>query len=377
MDISAILLIGGNTAASADGSSAEETVGGVPIACLDVLGMPVVERVQLRLQHFGISRITVIGPPRIANEPFTQGSSGEGLEVWRESDGEQYWQAAEDAFEKCLQGGADLVLVLRIGPYAEIDYEDLIQHHLHKHGAVTTVVDSNGNRLDQFVLNASAQADAATLFGSRMRNLRKDREPFRVTGYVNQLRDASDLRRLGVEGLLGKNSILPQGRQIKPGVWVQRSASIHRKARIVAPAFIGAGARIRALAVITRGSVVEHHAEVDCGTVIEDSTVLPFTYVGAGLDVVHSVSGFHRLTDLPRNTEVEIKDDKLLGMKTLSPILRWAGITAGFFAFICKEIHRGLFVPSHRKRAADIPESLKPAGAARESPVMEAQEERP
>ena len=65
---------------------------------------------------------------------------------------------------------------------------------------------------------------------------------------------------------------------------------------------------------------MEHHAEVDCGTVVEDSTVLPFTYIGAGLDVVHSVSGFHHLTDLPRNTEVEIKDGKLLGMKALSPI---------------------------------------------------------
>lgn len=377
MDVSAILLIGSSLAEPDDEGGTEETVGGVPIAYLDVLGKPIVERVLLRLQHCGISRITLIGNLHVANEPFTQLSSVEGLEVQRfESSGEAYWSAAEDAFEKHRLGGADLVLALRIGSYVEIDYEDLIQHHLDKRCAVTAAVDSEGNRLDQFVLNASARTAAATLFRSRMRSLRKSGEPFRVVGYVNRLRDASDLRRLAVDGLLGKNSVQPQGRQIKPGVWVHSSANVHRKARIVAPVFIGAHAKIRASAVITRGSVVEHHAEVDCGTVVEDSTVLPFTYIGAGLDVVHSVSGFHHLTDLPRNTEVEIKDGKLLGMKALSPILRLVGITAAFFAFISREIHRGL-VRFHRKRAADISESLVRTTSAPESPVMKAQEDPP
>ncbi|MGO9517645.1 MAG: hypothetical protein ACLPND_11415, partial [Candidatus Korobacteraceae bacterium] len=271
----------------------------------------------------------------------------------------------------------DLILVLRIGPYLEIDHEKLIQHHLDKHCCVTATVDTDGRRLDYFILNASARNDAAALFGSRMTRLRKQEEPFRFTGYVNRLRDASDLRRLAVDGLLARNSVNPQGRQVRPGVWVQRPAHIHRKARIVAPAFIGAHARIRDAAVITRASAVEHHAQVDCGTVVEDSTLLPFTCLGAGLEVAHSVSGFRRLIDLPRKTEVEINDGKILGMRVLSPILRFAGITSAFFAFKLKDIYRGLFLQSHRDKTAVIPESLEPAAAALESPVMEPQKDRP
>ncbi len=93
---------------------------------------------------------------------------------------------------------------------------------------------------------------------------------------------------------------------MKPGVWVGEGARIHHKARIVAPAFIGAQTKIRASALITRSTVIEHHAEVDCGTVVENSTVLPYTYVGAGLDVMHSVVGFRRLRTWCANVEVEI-----------------------------------------------------------------------
>jgi len=376
MDISAILLIGGSPAASDDGSSTEEKVGGVAIAYLDVLGMAIMERVLLRLQDYGISSTTVISNFGTPDGPFKRFSSVKRPEVQRvETDGQQFWQVADDQFEKCRQAGADLVLVLRIGPYVDIDYETLIQHHLDHHCAVTAAVDTDGMRLDQFVLNASARNDAATLFSSRMTRLRKQEEPFRFTGYVNRLRDASDLRRLAVDGLLARNSVHPQGRQVRPGVWVQRPAHIHRKARIVAPAFIGAHARIRDAAVITRGSVVEHHAQVDCGTVVEDSTLLPFTCVGAGLEVAHSVSGFYRLIDLPRRTEVEIKDGKILGMRVLNPILRFAGITSAFFAFKLKDIYRGLFLPSDT--ISVIPESLEPAPAALESPVMEPQKDRP
>jgi hypothetical protein len=66
-------------------------------------------------------------------------------------------------------------------------------------------------------------------------------------------------------------------------------------------------------AVITRGSVLEHHTEVDCATVVENSSVLPYTCVGAGLDVEYSVLGFQRVHSLTRNATVEIYDPHLVG----------------------------------------------------------------
>ncbi len=108
--------------------------------------------------------------------------------------------------------------------------------------------------------------------------------------------------------------------------------------------------------------MVEHHAEVDCGTVVENSTILPFTYVGAGLDVMHSVVGFRRVAHLVRNVEVEIHDDKLVGMIPFSAVSRLAGSTAALFAFLPKEIYRGLFAPSRRKQAARNAEPPEEAG---------------
>jgi hypothetical protein len=139
----------------------------------------------------------------------------------------------------------------------------------------------------------------------------------------------------------------------------------------VAPAFIGAHAKIRALALITRGSVVEHHAEVDCGTVVENSSILPFTRVGAGLDVMHSVVGFRRLTHLLRNVEVEISDAKFIGMAPLSALSRLAGSTAALFAFLPKQVYRGFFAPSHRKSAADNPDCQEQSEATLNKPDME------
>ncbi len=113
------------------------------------------------------------------------------------------------------------------------------------------------------------------------------------------------------------------------------------RARVLAPAFIGAHSKIRASALVTRDSVIEHHAEVDCGTVVENSTILPFTYVGAGLDVMHSVVGFRRMSHLLRNVEVEIHDGKLVGMSPVSTVSRLAGSTAALFAVLPKQIYRG------------------------------------
>jgi hypothetical protein len=368
MDIRAIVLVGG---AAGDGAAAAESIGGVPLGDLDVLGLPVLERVLQRLRGFGISSIAVI---RDSPEPVGLMQQPISFPPVRQlqAPGEQFWQAAEDTFLKCAEGGADLVVTLRVGPYVEVDYETLIQHHLDHHCAVTMAVDREGLGLDLCVLNACARRDATALFQSRLQRLRRECEGFRVAGYVNRLRNAAGLRQLAVHGLLGCNAIRPEGFQLKPGVWVSRSARIHPRARVIAPAFVGANARIRASALITRGSVIEHHAEVDCGTVVEDSTVLPFTCVGAGLDVMHSVVGFRRLTHLMRNAEVEISDATLVGMAPISAVSRLAGSTAALFAFLPKQIYRGLFATSHRKSAADASEFLKQPGAALETSALEA-----
>lgn len=367
MDIRAILLIGG--AASKD---APERFGNIPFACLDVLGTSVEERVVQRLRHFGIATCSVITDSPAEAQPFLRCRSLDSRTQPVHAESEQFWQAAEREFQRCAEDGAELVVVLRVGAYVEVDYEEMIQHHLDRRSCVTQAMDADRSPLHVFVLSVSARMDAAELFQKQLQQLRRESEPFQVKGYVNRLRRVSDLRRLAVDGLLARNSVVPRGREIKPGIWLGPSARVHRKARIVAPAYIGAGSKIRASALITRGTVVEQHAVVDCGTVVENTTILPFTCLGAGLDAMHCVVGFRRVAHMARNVEVEIHDEKLVGMIPVSPVSRLAGSTAALFAFLPKEIYRGFASPWRRKQAARTAETSEGAESTLEDPVLEA-----
>jgi hypothetical protein len=211
---------------------------------------------------------------------------------------------------KHAEKGIARVLVLRLGAYAEVDFADLLQFHSDTGAAVTRVCDAEGP-LDIWVLDAVP----GTRRGLSL-DLSSDASlpgAYRTLGYVNRLTGAQDLRRLAVDAFSGRCAIRPRGRQMKPGVWIDEGARVHRSARIVAPAYIGQGARVRASALITRFSNVERRCVVDCGTAIENSSVLPFTRVGPGLDVAHSVIESDRLMNLSRNVVVTIEDPKLFG----------------------------------------------------------------
>ncbi len=367
MDIRAVVVIGG---VAADAADATERVSGFATAYLDVLGLPVVERALDRLRRYGITTATLVSdaaePPSFAR-PKLASSDVPRFQVA----GEQLWQSAAETFLRYAEDGADLVLVLRLGPYVEVDYEALIQHHLDHHCCVSMAVDRDGAAVDLFVLNASARQDAAALFQSGLRRTRRECARFLVSGYVNRLQTPSDLRRLAVDGLLARNAVHPEGTELKPGVWVGWRTRIHRRARVIAPAFIGDHAKVRAAALITRGTVIEHHGEIDCGTVVENSTVLPSTRIGAGLEVMHSVVGFRRLAHLQRAIEVEIADEKFIGMVPLRAISRLAGSTAALFTFLPMQLYRGLLAKSHRRRAARIPAPLEGGPAAQEAQVLE------
>jgi len=367
MDIRAILLIGG--IASTD---AAERIAGVPIAYLDALGVPVVQRLMRRLRHFGVSKTTLISDARPEIAAFKRCAAADHHVRCLEAAGEEFWDSAEETFQYYAAEGADMVVALRVGPYVEIDYEEMVQHHLDKRCTVSMAVDSQGGSLDFFVLDPSGRFDAKELFQNRLQRGRKECEAFVVTGYANRLQTAADLRRLALDGLLSKNAVRPEGREIKPGVFLGRGARIHRNARVVAPAFIGARSKVHAEALITRGSILEHHSEVDCGTVVENSTVLPFTRLGAGLDVMHSLVGFRHITQLVRNVEVEITDAKLIDMVPVSPISRLAGSTAALFTFLPKQIYRGFSAASQREKPAESPECAEPGGSALTAPVLEA-----
>jgi carbonic anhydrase/acetyltransferase-like protein (isoleucine patch superfamily) len=336
MDIRAILLIGG---LDAETPGSTERFGSIPLACLDVLGITVEERMVRRLQHFGVTLCSVVCDAPRETDRFTQCSVLDSRMQHLHETGEHFWQIAEQTFQSCVEDGAELIIVHRVGSYVEVDYEEMIQHHLDRRSAVTRAVDSEKADLDVFVLSASART--------------------------------ADLRRVAMDGLLGRNGVVPHGTEVKPGIWYGPSARVHRKARVVAPAYIGAHAKIRASALITRGTAIERHAEVDCGTVVENATVLPFSCLGAGLDAMHCVVGFRRLAHLVCDVEVEIHDGKLVGMIPLSAVSRLAGSTAALFGFLPRELYRGLRASVRRKQIAKSADPTDEAEPSPANPVLE------
>lgn len=298
MLVSAILVVGTRSLLSPTG---DESVSGdgaeppaSPIASLEILGQSIVERTITRLQSAGVNAVSVV------NE------AGMSLTAGR--------RFIPDVLMKQAQKGFEKVLLIRLGAYAEFDFADLLRFHSDAGAPVTRVCDASGP-LDFWVLNSAPgtrgrlNLDPPSGLGTPSAYL--------IRGYVNRLAGAGDLRRLVVDAFMGRCAIRPRGREIKPGVWIDDGARVHRSARIVAPAYIGRGTRVRASALINRFSNLERRCLVDYGTAIDDSSVLPYTHVGRGLDVAHAVVEGNRLVNLSRNVAVTIRDANLIG-STLS-----------------------------------------------------------
>ena len=367
MDMKAILLIGVPQPGLGASGAAPECVAGVPIASLDVLGKPLIQRSAEHLLASGVSNVAIIANQEAGGSGIQRANLPHEI-TYSAVSCAQLWRECESAFSDFAESGAEVVIVWRMGAYAEINVDDVVQFHLDQRGRVTPVCDADGKSLDIFVISGSRRNDAAFLFRHQLGETRMPSIEYRFSGYLNLLRSGADLRRLTRDALQLKNNIRPIGKEIRPGVWLGQGARIQKGARVLAPAYIGAYAKLRPSAVVTRCSAVEHHSEIDCGTVVENSNVLPYSYVGAGLDVVEAVVGHRTLVPLRRDVEVEITDPKLIGMASEHAPVRAMASMVGLFAFLPKQMVRGL-AGSHSEPAKSLPEAVQTPSAALHEPA--------
>jgi carbonic anhydrase/acetyltransferase-like protein (isoleucine patch superfamily) len=307
-----------------------------------------------------VEAVTCLTDDALYQDPALQNGNGPGAcrpaaDVWR---------AAEDAFSSLADEGVDHVLMLRLGAYVEFELQELLRFHEERRQNATLVCDQYGP-LDCAVVEGPRRNDAAFLLRNGLRATRLPSEPYVTRAYVNRLENAHDLRRLAQDALLMRCEIRPNGRELKPGVWVGERARIHRSARVLAPAFVGAHAKLRAASVVTRCSAVEHHVEVDCGTVLEDTSVLPYTYVGTGLDAAHAVAGFGKICHLRRRAEVEISDPRLLGTVTVSAAWRTMKNAASLAAYLPVQAVCGLASAGRRRQPSTPAQPGDVPGSAR------------
>jgi hypothetical protein len=338
MDIRGLLLVNSESTGEVDQTPAAPLMGVV-----DVVGKTPLQRMAERLQQYGISQISAV--VETAPSPGVRNYGLPADVACVSASPDRFWRTAESAFNDMAQNGAELVVLIRLGAYAEVDFEKFVQFHLDRQGRVTQL--ANGSQpLGVFCISASRRNDAASLFRTQLGRCRTECPLFQHEGYLNQLASPRDLRQFAIDVLTLKAETCPAGKEVKPGVWMARGASVEKGARVLAPAFIGSLARVRSGAVITRCSSVERHAVVDCGTVIENSTVLPFSYVGAGLDLEHSVAGMGQIVNLRRDVTVQITDPKLIAAMSIESGKRLFSSAAEVLTYLPRMAWQGIFARS-------------------------------
>ena len=135
-------------------------------------------------------------------------------------------------------------------------------------------------------------------------------EPARyfVHGYINRLQHPGDLRRLAVDGL---TAAVGCDRKARSHAGEPGSTKGHRCTGMRASLRRHSSGEARRSPREPDYSMQQHREQlqIDYGTVVEDSSILPNSYVGIGLDVARTRSpDGNNLLNLERDVTMEIAD---------------------------------------------------------------------
>jgi hypothetical protein len=301
--IHAILTVTGSSQVDGNPLPAPDSVAiRAPYGTWEILGKSLVERTLETLKTAGISNSSTISEDGSRSHlfPSRAASTSNFVSTW------------EHTISKHLNDGAEFLLLIRVGPYVELDLENLLLFHRETAGTLTQVYDQTG-ALDIAIVNATALRRGTGTFRSRLSAAVPKHRRYMFSGYASRLKQPSDFRRLTQDALLGRNSIKPLGRQVSPGVWLGPDTRVDSSVDVVGPVYIGARSRIGAFCKIDNATAIERDCEVDGGTHIEDSSILPETSLGMGLEIKNSIIYPGKLFRIDRNVEIDIKDRALIG----------------------------------------------------------------
>jgi hypothetical protein len=281
-----------------------------PIACIDLMGLTMVERIIRNLSTINLDVITVLSTAELIDDVLLLRRQFPNLNVQVVSD---LSFGVAEKLNEYSRSGIEHAFIVSANCYAETDLLDFFYFHREGKRKITRAFDSEGP-LDMWVVNCKKAATYG--IENLLRKADGGGSTYFVAGYVRRLEQAHDVRQLVVDSLHGVCAIRPSGQEIKPGIWVDEGAEIDRRARIVAPAYIGRGTRVREDTLVTRCSNIESGCYIDYGTVIEDSSVLANTRVGIWLDVLHAIVTGNKMQSLKHGVVLEIPDPA---------VMRWNG----------------------------------------------------
>jgi hypothetical protein len=276
-----------------------------PLGCVEIMGRSVVERMVERFLEADVELVSVLTDARVALPSFRQ--SWDRVTV---DDVDDIGWGLSRTLKDYSERGIEFVFVAHANLYAECDLIDWIWFHRGTHKPITRACDSNGG-LDFWVADCT-KSQGVEIFLLPEEEKRFNGPSYFISGYVNQVTTPWDFRRLVTDVFRRRCEMRLPGKEIRPGVWVEAGAQIHRRARIIAPAYIGRGAEVREDTLITRCSNLESSCYIDYGTVIEDSSILTNSYIGIWLDVSHAVVKGNKLANVGRNVVLNISDPNVI-----------------------------------------------------------------
>ena len=277
-----------------------------PLACVEIVGRSMTERLIERFLSAGVEVVSVLIASEGYKPRFRTSFDKDQVEIEQVKD---VPAAIRQKIKALNDAGIDHAFLNSADVYAETDFLDLFYFHREAKQAVTSSFDRHG-ALALWVVDCEKAQDPNLEIS--LDQSRSSAASYFIREYVNRLNHPRDLRQFAEDTLRGRCESRPSGKQVRPGVWMDDKAEVHRRARIVAPAYIGRGAEIKADAVVTRFSNIERDSCVDCGTVVEDSSILENTNIGIWLDVCHAVVSGNKLLSLGRDVTVEISDVSIM-----------------------------------------------------------------
>lgn len=284
----------------------QEALPGTTWPCVELLGRSVLERTIERFVRAGVETISVLVPVEFADRIPAFSTAFENVTI----------QSVAHANAAVIQklsdfcgDGIEHSFVVSASLYTETDLLDLFYFHREARQSATRANNSEGP-LNLWVVDCSKARHADLEY--LLTQPKAAAATYYIRDYVQRIIHPRDVRKLVTDALRGRCGMRPPGTEQRPGIWVDEGAEIHRRARIVAPAYIGPASKIQEDTLITRCSNIERDCYVDYGTVIENSSILPRTHVGIWLDVCHAIAEGNRLLSLSRNVTLAISDRSIM-----------------------------------------------------------------
>jgi carbonic anhydrase/acetyltransferase-like protein (isoleucine patch superfamily) len=302
------IVVVGEQQKSSDGSPWGQALFPEPLAYLDVLGRSTAERM---IERFARAETDVISVFQ-----RTDGNKSEPLEPAFGAFENVEFQLVHDPssavsrkLEEYGRSGIQHSFLLFGNVYAETDLLDLFYFHREARRGATRAMNQDG-LLDFWVVDCRKVQD--TNLEVLLTQLKERGNFYFIREYTNRLTHPRDLRRFASDLLQGRCVGRPAGREVRRGIWIDDGAEVHRRARMVAPAYIGRNSKIMEDALITRTSNIERDCFVDYGTVIEDSSILEGTGIGICLDVCRAIASGNRFFSVDREVVIEIADPSVM-----------------------------------------------------------------